>query len=215
MLAAAWLDSTLTIQTRRRFMSTMPASSEELRDKYAVMANMWLLAAMRPPGRALYQDLTPNTWNEFLQAFLSTRNFRLEREIQGIKMVVLAWASVLGTRTNCEKRLFASYEPRGFPSRPHSGPLAGQKRVAWNIGSPCCRSQTRTCPGLQVPAPMSAAWKSVSQIWKRPRTPINEDVQRLHAEKITARRRHRRRAAWERRSLCEGAGHKSGADDVQ
>ena len=47
-------------------MSTVPASTEELRDKYAIMTHMWLLAAMRQPGRTLYQDLTPNTWSEFL-----------------------------------------------------------------------------------------------------------------------------------------------------
>ena len=27
------------------------------------MTNIWLLAARRHPGRTLYQDLTPNTWN--------------------------------------------------------------------------------------------------------------------------------------------------------
>ena len=42
--------SRLTSQTRRRFMSTMPALSEELRDKYVVMTNMWQLAATRQQG---------------------------------------------------------------------------------------------------------------------------------------------------------------------
>ena len=38
------LDSTLTIQTRRRYMSKVPASIEELRWKYEVIEHMWLLA---------------------------------------------------------------------------------------------------------------------------------------------------------------------------
>ena len=76
------LDATLTIQTCRRYMSTMPTTTEELRDKFA----MRLLAQLRQPGRALYSDLTPR--NELLTEQLSTRSSRLEREIRGVKMIV-------------------------------------------------------------------------------------------------------------------------------
>ena len=38
------LESSLSIQTERRCMSKMPANIEELRAKYKVMANMFLLA---------------------------------------------------------------------------------------------------------------------------------------------------------------------------
>ena len=55
------LDSTLTKQTREKYKSTMPLTSEGLRDKYAVMTNMWLLAQMRQRGRTMYQDLTKDT----------------------------------------------------------------------------------------------------------------------------------------------------------
>ena len=48
------LDATLTIQTRRRYVSSAPTTTEDLRDKYTIMTNMWLLAQMRQPGRHLY-----------------------------------------------------------------------------------------------------------------------------------------------------------------
>ena len=51
------LDSTLTIQTRRRYVSSPPSNTEELRTKYKIMTNLWLLAQMREPGRKLYADL--------------------------------------------------------------------------------------------------------------------------------------------------------------
>ena len=37
------LDANLTVQTRRRYLSSMPSSIEELRKKYWVMTQMWLL----------------------------------------------------------------------------------------------------------------------------------------------------------------------------
>ena len=52
------LHSTLTIQTRRRYIASMPANFEELRIKYKVMSHMWLLSQMRQPGRHLFADLT-------------------------------------------------------------------------------------------------------------------------------------------------------------
>ena len=61
-------------------MSTMPTTTEELRDKYAIMSNMWLLAQLRQPGRL---GPHPQTWKEILTELLSTRNVRLEREIVG------------------------------------------------------------------------------------------------------------------------------------
>ena len=81
------LDSTLTIQTRRRFISS-PTSTEELRDKCAIMSYMWQLAQMRQPGRHLYPDLTPRTLHDILTELSSTRKFRVERQVAGVKLIV-------------------------------------------------------------------------------------------------------------------------------
>ena len=43
------LDSTLTIQTRGRFLSPLPASVGNFRVRYEVVDNVWLLAQMRQP----------------------------------------------------------------------------------------------------------------------------------------------------------------------
>ena len=49
-----------SIQTQRRFMAQMATNVEELRSKYKIMANMFLLAKMRQPSRHLYKDLEVN-----------------------------------------------------------------------------------------------------------------------------------------------------------
>ena len=72
------LDSSLSIQTQRRFMAKMPTNTEELRTKYKVMANMFLPAKMRQPSRHLYKDLEVNTFSGFLDELLSDRNFLME-----------------------------------------------------------------------------------------------------------------------------------------
>ena len=51
------LDSTLTTQTRRRYIETMPANFEGPHKKYKVMSHMWLLSQMRQPGRHIFVDL--------------------------------------------------------------------------------------------------------------------------------------------------------------
>ena len=56
------LNATLTIQTRRRYSSTLPKNLEELRQKYDVLSNCWLLGQQRQPGRALYSDVDSSTF---------------------------------------------------------------------------------------------------------------------------------------------------------
>ena len=60
------LDSSLSIQTQRRFMAKMPTNIEDLRTQYKVMANVFLLAKMRQPSRHQYKDLEVNTFSDFL-----------------------------------------------------------------------------------------------------------------------------------------------------
>ena len=74
---AIHLDSTLTVQSKKRYLTKFPASIEELRRKYAVMENLWLLSKMRTPGRYLFADLDERTWAKFLDILLSDENFLL------------------------------------------------------------------------------------------------------------------------------------------
>ena len=77
-----------------RFISSMPGTIEELRNKYQVMTHM-LLAQMRQPTRPIYSDLQESTFTKLLDELLSEKNFLLEREIAGCKMVVPEWAHCL------------------------------------------------------------------------------------------------------------------------
>ena len=71
------------MQTKRQFMSSMPATTEALRTKYEVLTNLWLLAQSRHPGPKMYADFTENTWPKFLKELLNEDNFGLQRDIQG------------------------------------------------------------------------------------------------------------------------------------
>ena len=53
---AITLDSNLTIQTRKRHISSMPTSIDQLTQKCSDMTHPWFLAAMRQPSWALYAD---------------------------------------------------------------------------------------------------------------------------------------------------------------
>ena len=77
------LDANLTVQTRRRYLSSMPVTIEDLRRKYWVMTHMWLLAKMRQPSRPMYSDLDERTWNNFLEELLNRENINFRREIEG------------------------------------------------------------------------------------------------------------------------------------
>ena len=50
------LDASLTIQTRRRFTSVPPATTEALHLKFSVLSNLRLLAKMRQPPRQIFAD---------------------------------------------------------------------------------------------------------------------------------------------------------------
>ena len=71
------LDGKLTLQTRRKFTSSEPSNQEQLRAKYTVLQNVWLLVQLRQPGRSLYKDLTRNTFEDHLKFLLSRKIFQL------------------------------------------------------------------------------------------------------------------------------------------
>ena len=60
------LDSTLTLQTKKRYISHVPTDPESLRTKNRVMTNLWLLAQLRQLGRQHYANLTKDIFNDFL-----------------------------------------------------------------------------------------------------------------------------------------------------
>ena len=85
------LDASLTIQTKRRFSSVLPATTEDLRLKFSVMSNLWLLAKMRQPARQIFADFTETTFPKILDELLSEKNFLLDRNIAGTRMIVPKW----------------------------------------------------------------------------------------------------------------------------
>ena len=82
------LDCTLTIQTRRRYMSSTPTATEGLRQKYIIMSNCWLLAQMRQPARHLFSDLTVLTFPASCDELL--------KEIGGHTVIKPEWDLCLG-----------------------------------------------------------------------------------------------------------------------
>ena len=86
------LDSTLTLLTKKRYLSRLPTDPETLRTKYRVMTNLWLLAQLRQPGRQLYADLSKDTFNDFLEELLSTDNFLMKRQLEGETWAAPTWA---------------------------------------------------------------------------------------------------------------------------
>ena len=73
------LNAQLTLQTRKMCASVAPRSLE-LRAKYDVMGNMSLLAQLHQPGRSVFADLEPSTFQKFLKQLLSKQDINLQKE---------------------------------------------------------------------------------------------------------------------------------------
>ena len=82
------LNAALTIQTRRRYTSTLPKDTEEKRAEYDVLSNCQLLGQQRQPGRALYSDVDSTTFPQILKELLGKKNFALKKELDGNPLVV-------------------------------------------------------------------------------------------------------------------------------
>ena len=76
------LDSTLTIQIKRRFLSTIPTTTEQFRAKYRVMSNCWLLAKFRQWRM---------TFPRFCDELLSQKNFLLDKEFGPKRIAAQDW----------------------------------------------------------------------------------------------------------------------------
>ena len=106
-------DSSLSIQTQRRFMSSVPTTIEDLRTKYKVMANMFLLAQMRQPSRHLDRGVEVNTFSDFLDELLSDRNFLMESD-DDEKLVIPPWTQCLNYEYNIRKDAVRLCMEEGF-----------------------------------------------------------------------------------------------------
>ena len=111
------LDGQLSIQTKRRFLSTSPATPEQLRLKYKVLANRWLMGQMRQPGRHLFSDLDRNTFADFLDVLLSEKNFLLIKNIGPNRVVRPDWSLCRGYEHELRKEALRLARERGFPIR--------------------------------------------------------------------------------------------------
>ena len=78
------LNAQLTLQTRKRYSSVAPKNIEELRAKYEVMSNMWLLAQLRQPGRSVFADLERQLSKSFSNSFSASRTSTYRRRFKEV-----------------------------------------------------------------------------------------------------------------------------------
>ena len=131
------LDANLTVQTRRRYVSSMPSSIEELRKKN------WLLAKMRQPNRPMFADLEVSgemvgpDWNHCLEYEFQLRKktLRLVKDqgvsIQRALKYRITHLTVANSRSQSSRwSLFAASarSPRG--QRAQKQPLALKDKPA-------------------------------------------------------------------------------------
>ena len=116
------LDSKLTITTKKRTVSSEPANEKDLRDKYAIMTNMWLLVQMKQPVRSIYRDFDRMTFIDFLEKLLDKQNFNRYKEVNGTLLLVPKWTDCLSYEFEIRKEAFRLCREEGF----------GIKAALWN-----------------------------------------------------------------------------------
>ena len=97
------LDSTLTLTTKRRHLSSDPTDEKGLRLKCSIMTNLWLLAQMRQPGRSIYADFDRNTFIDFLETLLDKDNFYFYKDVDGRPMISPCWSYCLSYELELRK----------------------------------------------------------------------------------------------------------------
>ena len=108
------LDSKLTITTKRRHPSTEPTDEKGLRLKYSILANLWLLAQMRQPGRTIYADFDRNTFIDFLETLLDKDNFNFYKEVDGRPMISPSWSYCLSYEFELRKEAIRLCKEQSF-----------------------------------------------------------------------------------------------------
>ena len=123
-------------------MAKMPTNIEELRNKYKVMANMFLLAKMRQPSRHLYKDLDANTFSDFLDELLNDRNFLMETA-DDEHLVLLSGTNVSITNFRFVRTQLAFAWKKVLPSKSSFGTPWRTKSIGCNTGFSNLPSRTR------------------------------------------------------------------------
>ena len=81
-------------------------SQEQLRAKYTVLQNMWLLAQLRQPGRSIFRDLTRRTFDDHLRLLLNRRNFNFRKEVDGPLLSQPCWSHCLSYEHELRKEAY-------------------------------------------------------------------------------------------------------------
>ena len=162
-------------------MSKMPVNIEELRTKYKVMANMFLLAKMRQPSRTLCRDLEVHTFSDFLDELLSDQNFLMESDDDD-HLVIPLGTSASTTSTTSEQMQFVLVWKKGSPSKTPSGTHFRTKSTGCSTGS------------SSFPSPVHAStlrgyrsWNNVYQYWKNRDAEEEEKAEEKEIQKGTSR----------------------------
>ena len=107
------LDAKLTITTKKRIVSSEPVDEKTLREKYSIMTNMFLLAQMKQPGRAIYRDFDKCTFMDFLEKLLDKKNFNLHKEVNGSLPLVPKWSDCMSYEFEIRKEAFRMCREEG------------------------------------------------------------------------------------------------------
>ena len=91
------LDGKLTLRTRRKFTSVEPTNQEQLRAKYTVLQNMWLLAQLRQPPHLR------STFDDHLGILLNRKNFNYRKEVDGQLLAQPCWSHFLSYEQEIRK----------------------------------------------------------------------------------------------------------------
>ena len=75
----------------REALVTEPTDEKGLRAKCSIMANLWLLAQMRQPGRAIYKDFDRNTFADILNKLLDRGN-NFCKEVDDSALISQQWS---------------------------------------------------------------------------------------------------------------------------
>ena len=106
----------------KKYTSVAAKNIEELRAKYEVMGNVWLLAQLRQPGRSVFSDLEPTTFQKCLKQLLGKQDFNLHKEVQG----------KLLSPPSLEHCLSCEFEPRMEAYKQRRESTIGIKAAWWN-----------------------------------------------------------------------------------
>ena len=81
------------------------------------MTNLWLLGQMPEPGRRLYADLDKDTFIDFADELISEKNFLLEKQINGVKVVIPQWENCMNNEQQLRNEAIRLTTEEGYPTK--------------------------------------------------------------------------------------------------